>query len=279
MSYKTIVAIVRGSADVKHVLEAAMPLIRADDAHVTAVHAEPSAAAYVSVVGGEMVSMDEAAIEAGRQRMQHVRELFEEECRREGISHEWRGLETYAGDSAAAARTTAHAADLVIAQQPDPDQPDDTYADFETLLFEGGRPVLFVPYIECKPIDPKHVVIAWKDGKEAARAVFDSLPLLKRAQKVTVVVVDPRENEDHSATMAAADIANSLARHGINVEVRNETSAGLPVGDVIANYMSDSGADLLVMGGYSRSPIRELLFGGATRSTLKSMATPVLMSH
>lgn len=279
MTYKTIVAIVRGSADVKHVLQAAMPLIRAFDAHVTAVHAEPSAAAYVSVIGGEMVSMDEAAIEAGRQRMAQLRELFEEECRREGVSHEWRGMETYAGDSASAARTTAHAADLVIAQQADPDQPDDAFADFEALLFGSGRPMLFVPYIECKPIDPKHAVIAWKDGKEAARAVFDALPLLKRTQKVTIVVVDPRESEEHSAVMAAGDIANSLARHGINVEVRNETSAGLPVGDVIANYISDSGADLLVMGGYSHSPVRELLFGGATRTTLQSMAVPVLMAH
>ena len=279
MPYKTIVAILRGENDTKHLLESVAPIIREFGAHVTAVHAEPSPAAYVSVVAGDMVTWDQSAMDASVRRMEAVKSCFETICSREGYSHEWRGLESFSGDSAAASRTTALAADLVVAQQSDPDEVDDVFADLESLLFDGGRPILFVPYIKCPPVDPQNVVIAWKATKEVARAVFDALPLLHRARNVTVLVVDPRESEEHSAYMSGADIAASLSRHGIKVAVKNEPSGGIPVGDVIANHVSENGADLLVMGGYSRSPIREMLFGGATRTMLRSMAVPVLMTH
>lgn len=279
MPYKSIVAVLRGESDTEHLLQSIAPIVREFGAHLTAVHAEPSPAAYVSVVAGDMVTWDQAAMEASAKRMEAVKATFEAICSREGYSHDWRGLESFSGDSAVASRSTALAADLVVAQQSDPDEVDDVFADLESLLFETGRPVLFVPYIKCPPIDPKNIAIAWKASREASRAVFDSLPLLHRADKVTIIVVDPRESEEHSAHMSAADIAATLSRHGIKVEVRNEPSGGIPVGDAIANHLSEHGVDLLVMGGYSRSPIRELLFGGATRTMLRSMAVPVLMTH
>jgi len=279
MPYKSIVAILRGQADTKHLLECVTPVVRAFDAHITGLHAEPSPAAYVSVVAGDMVTWDQAAMEAGSKRMEAVKTAFETHCSREGLSHEWRGLESFSGDSATASRTTALAADLVVAQQSNPDEVDDIFADLETLLFDSGRPILFVPYINCPPVAPKNVVIAWKATKEAARATFDALPFLHRAEKVTILVVDPRESEEHSAQMSASDIAATLSRHGIKVSIENQPSGGIPVGDAIANHVLEAGADLLVMGGYSRSPIREMLFGGATRTMLRSMAVPVLMTH
>ncbi len=279
MPYKTMVAILRGETDTPELLTRIAPLVRSFGAHVTGMHAEPSPAAHVAVLAGDMVSIDEAGIEAARLRMERVRETFIKSCEAEGISHEWRGVETFSGDSATASLPTINAADLILVQQGDPDQFDNAYADTETLLYSSGRPVLFLPYINTKPLDPKHVVIAWKSSSEAARAVFDALPLLHRATRVDILAVNPRDSVEHSAEMSAADIAASLARHGIEVSIVNQRSAGIPVGDVIANHIAETGVDLLVMGAYSHSPLRELFFGGVTRTLLKSMNIPVLMSH
>ncbi len=279
MPYKTMAAILRGESDTPRLVERMLPLIRAFSAHVTGIHAEPSPAAHVAVLAGDLVSVDEGAIEASRARMERVRKSFTEICQREGIAHDFRGMETFAGDSATASLASANAADLVVVQQADPDELETMFADLETLLFDSGRPVLVLPYVNTAPVDPKHVVIAWNPSKEAARAVFDALPLLHRAQSVEILVVDGKETAERSATMQAADIAAALSRHGIAVSVSNEYSAGIPIGDVIENRVSDTGVDLLVMGAYSHSPLRELLFGGVTRTLLKTMTVPVLMSH
>jgi nucleotide-binding universal stress UspA family protein len=279
MPYKTIAAILGGENDTPQLIERMLPIIQAFGSHVTGIHAEPSPAAHVAVLAGDMVSIDERAIEAAAKRMSEVRRRFESFCTREGISHDWRGLETFAGDSATASLSSIQAADLVVVQQPDPSRMDVLYTDLETLLFESGRPVLILPYIETGPFDPKRAAIGWKASKESARAVFDALPLLHRTTEVEIIVVDAKPSEERSAEMAAGDIAAALSRHGIPVVISNQKSAGLPVGDLIANIVSDTGKDLLVMGAYSHSPIRELLFGGVTRTLLKTMTVPVLMSH
>jgi nucleotide-binding universal stress UspA family protein len=279
MPYKTIAAILRGESDTPRLIERMLPLVRAFGAHVSGIHAEPSPGAHVAVLAGDMVSIDESAIDAARERMGKVRSLFVDVCQREGVPHDWRGMETFAGDSATASLPSVNAADLVVVQQSDPDDLDTVFADLESLIFDSGRPVLVLPYVNTTPVDPKRVVIAWKPSREAARAVFDALPLLHRAQEIEILVVDAKASPEHSAGMIAADIAAALSRHGLNVTISNQNSAGLPVGDVIENRVADTGVDLLVMGAYSQSPMRELLFGGVTRTLLKSMTVPVLMSH
>jgi nucleotide-binding universal stress UspA family protein len=279
MPYKTIAAILAGENDTPRLIERISVMIRSFGAHVTALHAEPSPAAHVAVLAGDMVSIDEKAIDAARKRMEDVQRRFVDHCVREGISHEWRGVETFTGDSATASLQSVQAADLVVVQQPDPDRPETLYTDLETLLFDGGRPVLMMPYIDTGPFDPKRIAIAWKASAESARAVFDALPLLHRAREVEIIVVDAKQTEERRPDMAAADIAAALSRHGIPVTISNQRSAGLPVGDVISNMVSETGADLLVMGAYSHSPVRELLFGGVTRTLLKTMTVPVLLSH
>lgn len=279
MPYKTITAILRGEADTASLMQRIAPLVRDFGAHVTGVHAEPSPAAHVSVLAGDMVSIDETGIEAARLRMDKVNNLFEKACEREGISHEWRGMETFAGDSATASIASINATDLIVAQQIDPEQHDATFADLEALLLESGRPVLLLPCNSVAVFDPKRVVIAWKSSKEAARAVFDALPLLHRASTVEILVIDPKKSDEHSADMAGGDIAACLNRHGIAVTISHQKSAGIPVGEAITNRLSETGVDLLVMGGYGRSPVRELLFGGVTRTLLGSMPVPLFMAH
>ena len=117
--------------------------------------------------------------------------------------------------------------------------------------------------------------MAWNANREAARAVHDAMPLLTHAESVVVLSVDPQD-ERH---FAGADIATHLARHGVNVEARRSVAPNIPIGDELLNMASDLGSDLMVMGAYGHSRLREAVFGGVTRHLLRHMTIPVLMSH
>src|SRR5262249_44560338 len=120
----------------------------------------------------------------------------------------------------------------------------------------------------------ERVLVAWAHSREATRAVHDALPLLKLAKSVTVMEVNPEP--DH---LGGADIALHLTRHGVKAEVASTTSGDINNGDAILSRAADLTADLLVMGGYGHSRLREFAFGGVTRHILEHMTLPVLMSH
>jgi len=177
------------------------------------------------------------------------------------------------------ARQARHA-DLVIVGQPNPelDGVDDALLA-EAAFMDSGRPALIVPYIGARRVPPQRVIVAWDGSREAARAANDALPFLVRAAAVTVLVVDAAKHAAHLGERPGADIATHLARHGARVEVKQVQSGGLGVGDVILSQASDEGADLVVMGGYGHSRLREMVMGGVTRHLLEHMTCPVLLSH
>lgn len=279
MSFKTVVAVLRDIDDAKRLLEAVSPLLREHGSFVIGVHAEPSPAAYMPAIGAEGVAYDASIIAANEGRMKEIRAVFEKHCDNAGLKWEWRGFESFMGDSAVSALSSTYAADLIVVQQADPDQPEDVASDLEALLFETGRPVLIVPYTAKGELKLAPVVIAWKDARESARAVFDAMPLIKAAGKAEVLVVDAKDDDQTSASMTGAEIAQALTRHGVEASVRNEVSNGIPVASVIENRLAENGANLLVMGAYSRSRMAERIFGGVTRSVLKSMPVATFMSR
>jgi nucleotide-binding universal stress UspA family protein len=116
-------------------------------------------------------------------------------------------------------------------------------------------------------------------SREAARAVNDALPLLETAEKVSVLAVNPKPGFDGLGDEPGADIALHLARHGVKVSADHFTARGMDAGDMILNYATDVSADLLVMGAYGRSRLRELVLGGVTRHIMQHMTIPVLFSH
>jgi nucleotide-binding universal stress UspA family protein len=167
--------------------------------------------------------------------------------------------------------------DLSVVRQGQPNKvaPEDLI--IEAALFDSGRPVIVVPYVQRPPFKLDRVLVAWDGGRLAARALGDALPLLKRATAVDVVVVttEPVKSDE----IPGADVARMLARYGIAVELREIGAAGISVADTLLNQAAESAADLIVMGGYGRSRLREFVLGGTTRAMLTSMTTPVLMSH
>jgi nucleotide-binding universal stress UspA family protein len=188
---------------------------------------------------------------------------------------EWRTAE---GMRAEAVALHARYADLLVVNQTDPDAPDATHFG-DSVLLAVGRPVLLVPYVGEMRSFGQNVLVCWNASREASRAVTDALPLLQRAANVTVLTVDGHASAQGHGESAGSDIALYLARHGVKTVASQTVSGSVDVGSVILSRAFDLSADLIVMGAYGHSRVREIVMGGATRTVLQSMTVPVLMSH
>jgi nucleotide-binding universal stress UspA family protein len=216
--------------------------------------------------------------ERARDAADKQREVFEHVASLRGLSVEWRVI---AEGPEADAALHARYADLAILGQLDPDRggADTIRPRPEQVALASGRPILVIPYAGQFDNVGRRVLIAWNATREATRAVNDAMPLLTAAELVTVLTIDPREGPQGHGELPGADISLHLARHGVKAQVERTVAADLPVGELLLSRAADLGADLLVMGAYGHSRARELLLGGVTRTLLRSMTLPVLMSH
>jgi nucleotide-binding universal stress UspA family protein len=139
--------------------------------------------------------------------------------------------------------------------------------------------VLILPNAGAKARIGERVLVGWNARREAARAVFDALPILQRAKEVKVVWVNPQSEHDLAQDIPAGDICAALARHGVKCYAAQETRPRAGVGESLLACARDMGADLVVMGCYGYTRLREFVFGGASRYVLAHMPLPVLMSH
>ncbi len=186
----------------------------------------------------------------------------------------WTEVEAMSAD---AVLSRARYADLTVVAQPAPEE-SDAATDYDSpaeIVMGAGRPVLMVPYAGNFPDVGKRVLVAWSGTRESARALSDALPFLGDSSEVTVLTVNPR---DDTAAMEA-DLKRWLGQHGINGKTRAAHTQDIEVGDVLLSAAADLSADLIVMGAYGRSRLRELVLGGATHSIFRHMTAPVLMSH
>ncbi|MCC6197958.1 MAG: universal stress protein [Burkholderiales bacterium] len=186
-----------------------------------------------------------------------------------------------AGRAIDAAIQHARYADLCVLGQPQADAPHAGFARdlAHGVLMNAGRPALVVPHSNAVETIARTVLVAWKESRESARAVADALPLLKRAGEVVVVSIAPPGEESDRERLADAGVVAWLACHGIAARVRHEVAEDVDTGAFLLSRVADLGADLLVMGAYSRPRLSEIVLGGVTRTVLESMTVPVLMSH
>lgn len=201
---------------------------------------------------------------------------FEDRIRRDGLSGEWRMIE---GLGTEVVPLHARYADLVVLGQQDPDGPANTGAILEAALFGSGRAALVVPYVGGFRGVGRRPLIAWNASKEAARAISDALPILQAADQATVLAVNPRRGITAHGEEPAADIAHHLARHGVKAVGEQMVAPGVGDDEALLNAAAEKNADLLVMGAYGHSRLREMVMGGVTRTILRSMTLPVLLSH
>ncbi|MDE2005526.1 MAG: universal stress protein [Rhodospirillales bacterium] len=229
----------------------------------------------------EVLALQSAMDQLGAQAESRAAEIeaeFREALRRNGVAGEFR---TLPGPVAPGLAAAARHADATLIGQPDPEyrQPPAGRHMLEDVLLAAGRPLLILPYAGRFPAIGRKVLIAWSDTREAARAVADALPLIEPDAEVTVLTV-ARPAAARTTDVPGAEIAAHLARHGFSVTAtRAVTDGTISEADALLDYASDLGADLLVMGGYGHSRVRELALGGVTRSILAHMTLPVLMSH
>jgi nucleotide-binding universal stress UspA family protein len=167
--------------------------------------------------------------------------------------------------------------DLAIVGQPQPERPELDRLIVEAALFDTGRPVLVVPYIQRAGLKLDHLMLCWDGSRSAARAAADAMPFVLRARAVEIVIVasEPAKSDE----LPGADMAHHLARHGAKVELKRIVTAETDVASTILSHAADNSADFLVMGGYGHSRLREFILGGATRGILGSMTIPTLLSH
>ncbi|MEZ2354647.1 universal stress protein [Caballeronia sp. RCC_10] len=279
MSYRSIVVHLDASERAEYRLDVALSVARPFRAHLNAVYAVfvPEARAFHLVAGSTVwFEEHEPRREDHRHSLEH---LYHAGLARSELSGDW--FEDRDQPAQAVARR-ARCADLVIAGQPDPNDPEAYVADHfaETLVMSSGRPVLLLPYAGVFANLGDNVLIGWDASREASRALYDALPFLQRARQVTIVSVNAKTGRVHGSRASGADIASTLARHDLRVTVRDiEARADVPAGNVLLSEAERTGANLLVMGGYGHAHWQEVLLGGATRTLLRSMTVPVLMSH
>jgi nucleotide-binding universal stress UspA family protein len=278
MAYKTILVHVNDKRRAEALLGPAIALAARHNSHLIGMHvyaalpAAPIAIPYADKVMGGVVAAEHKASE-------ELADIFARMTANQPFVSEWRAFKVPHVDLADVVMDHGRAADLIMAGQTDPDWDLSPLLDFpERLALESGRPVLVIPYVGRYPEIGRNVVIAWKPGRESARAAFDALPFLKSADKVQILEVKERAKAEN-ALAPDTTIAASLARHGIKPTVRTTIAADITVGDEILSRLSDEGADLLVMGAYGHSRFREFVFGGVTRHIAQHMTVPTLFSH
>ena len=281
MSYKDLLVVLDSEATARKRVAFAAALAERFSAHLIGLYPLPTPEAPRHFGYYDPALLDPFFTElreTSRSTAVKMREAFDHATGLRGLSAEWREIpEGLDADPALHARY----ADLVILGQLDPDRTETELIRPrpEQVALASGRPVLIVPYAGHFDDVGRRVLVAWSATREAARAVSDAMPLLMSAELVTVLTIDPSEGPHAHGELPGADIALHLARHGVKAQIERTVSAGLPVGEVLLSRAADLGVDLIAMGAYGHSRMREMLLGGATRSVLRSMTVPVLMSH
>lgn len=277
-SFRTIVVHVEAAARCPARIDLALRLARANNSHVLGIAPTGVPDVLLSMSGAvpDVVELVGLSARFLRMRADGAIGAFRQQASAAGAS----AIEgrVVAGDPAEIISGFGRCADLLVVGQEDGSSADALPLQLPPVLFRTGRPLLIMPSVGSADSTGKNVLVAWKDTREAAGAVRDALPLLVRAEKVTLLHVSESVGPGEAGRPPLADVTSWLSRHGVRVTERLDPGSQ-DVGESIDFQVAAVGADLLVMGGYGHSRFREWMFGGATRHVLERMTVPVLMSH
>ena len=279
MAYKSILTILTETDDAAPVLDAAIAMAEAAEAHldVLCIGIDRTQTGYY--FAGATALMHEETLAQAQTEATRIETFTRNRLGRTELS--W-GVEALVAQSASVTTVVARQArfaDLVILPKPYGENlPADAPVVVEAAMFQGHAPVVVLGGDATKTLDAKRIVVAWNDSPEAMAAVRRAMPLLVKADLVSVCIVAP---ERHSSGTAdpGAELSKMLSRHGANVEVALVPQTLPRVSEVIARHVDDANADLLVMGAYGHSRFREAILGGATRNMLEHAKVPVFMAH
>lgn len=286
MAIKTILVPLSGLPGRGQWLDAVVKIARELDAHIEALHVAMDPRDSVAYVGegmtsamiGDVMAVAEREAEERRQQAQKV---FEDACTRNDVtvsdqpdSGQFAAHFTIVtGREEDVIASRGRLADLILARRPEEGEEVTFSVTLEAALLDTGRPVLVLP-----PSDPvdfgSSIAIYWNGSPEAGKAMNYAMPFLQKAGTVSVLEV----GEAHHSGPGTVEVVNYLAWHGVKAEGRNLERQGSDSESLLA-ATSAAGADMLVMGAYTRSRLRRLVFGGVTRDVLTRSGVPVLMAH
>ena len=288
MRYRTVLAPIGAPEIGLSILQTSLYLARAFEAHIDVLHVRPDPRGLVPYTGegmdGSMIEeiMDVTEREGG-ERETRSREIFDkfaadnglrvadEPKKGSGVSISWQSI---VGREDEVVATRGRVYDIVAVGRPVKDAALPSPITLEAALLDTGRPILVAPPVAGDSFG-KSIAIAWEGSPEAARAIADAIPLLEKAEKVTVLSAKAAQ----VSPIDADDLRHRLAWHGVACEIQSFEAAASELGAAFLEQSAKAGADLLIKGAYSQSRLRQLILGGRTRHILAHAEIPVLLSH
>jgi nucleotide-binding universal stress UspA family protein len=291
--FRTILVPLSGMDSDRTSLGTALVLAKKSGAHLDCIHVRPDAVAIAMqmsttdmgapVVSGEVV---DALMKQDKERAAAAEKTFNVFCAENGVTIDgapqvraqvtasWTAMK---GDGVALVTARARYCDLTVAARPPQPLPL-TVSALGSVAIGAGRPLLIAPQQGAETLGAC-VAIAWKETAEAARAVMATMPLLAKAKRVVILSVSETVDATTETMESMNRLAQSLRWHGLNPELRSIMAGGKPAADALVSAAVESGADVLAMGAYGHSRLRELVFGGVTQSVLRNAPLPVMMMH
>ncbi|MDJ0610304.1 MAG: universal stress protein [Kiloniellales bacterium] len=294
MTIATVLALLDGDPGCESALGTGLDLAERHGAYIEALHVRPGSEEMIPIIADglsaqameQIISSTERAVE---DRAKHARSLFDSLTKKRKVpvvqpdaavngsrfAAAWHEI---TGHPQTLAAHRARLFDLIITRRPVADDTASAWTNLESVLFDSGRPVIVAP-----PNGPpegaaaapgRHIAIAWNDTRESARSAWAAEPFLSSADVVTLISITDRDGNANPA-----ELAKTLRHRKVDAQVVTLAARDRAVGELLLEQASDLGADLLVMGAYGHSRLREFAFGGATRSALRDATIPVLMTH
>jgi nucleotide-binding universal stress UspA family protein len=282
MSYKSIV-VTAHSPHSERTLNTAASIAAQFDAHLSGSFVyEPLNIRFPTGYGVYLPPDSESDRGRAEEKANVAKTAFEKACKTYGVNNmDWQFAK---GETLTTLSLQARSVDMLFVTQAEIEHTEDVQRyepDLPArLAISSARPVIAVPYVGDFDTLGKRIVVAWNGSREATRAVREALPLLIKADQVLVLAINPETSDYRGlAEEPGADIGLYLARHGVNVEVKKTVTKGSNVVETLLSRAADYSADLICMGAYGHSRLRELALGGVTRRIMREMPVPVLLAH
>jgi len=281
MAYKDLLVHLDDSEACAYRIEAATALAKRHDARLSgvALALESTISTYIGL--NFPANLKKAQQDIVQSTAESAINRFEKTANDAGIEHTSEIVQCTTTKAPARLSYYARHSDLSFMGQPNPDDAGAAFQEslLDGVLFASGRPVYVVPYIGRPQTSIRKAVVAWDGGKKVVRALNEAIPLLKGRGETIILIINPDERLAAHGQNPGTDIAEHLERHGIQARVDAQVIPNVSPDTAMLNYLSDAGADLLIMGAYGHSRLREKAFGGVTNSIMHQMTVPVFMSE
>lgn len=277
MAIKHILIHIDSSASCEHRLEAAIQLANQHEAHLSGIYVIPDfpePTYYEAQISVDIIAeIDKEALETAK----FIQRKYVNIASKSGFSLT---VDIEKGNLISVLDDYARFTDLLVLGQNYPQDPQimsEALAD--NLVLEAGTPCLIIPYTSARPFAAKRILVAWNASREAARTVKDAMPILTVADYVEVILVNPPQYEADNINIHGKSVESFLLQHGIKPKLEVKIDSKVNTGDAIIARAAETGADIIVMGAYGHSRLREIILGGVTRKLLRQMEIPIFISH